>query len=103
MIVKIISALLIYMLFWVVSAFLVMPFGMRAHSDKGEEEHRATLVPGTVESAPVNFRPGRIALRATLLSAVLFGLFYLNAAKGWVTIDDVSLVHPPEALVKKQF
>jgi predicted secreted protein len=100
---QITSMVAIYMLFWVMSAFLVMPFGLRAHSDAGEEEHRATLVPGTVESAPVNFRPGRIALRATLLSAVLFGLFYLNFRKGWVTIEDVSLIHPPASVVNKQY
>lgn len=100
---KIYSILAIYMLFWVMSAFLVMPFGLRAHSDAGEEENHAKLAPGTVESAPVNFRPGRVALRATLLSAVLFGLFYANFREGWVSIDDVSLVHPPADLVKKQY
>ena len=51
----------------------------------------------------MNFRPGRIALRATVLSAVLFGLFYANFLKGWVSVDDVSLVHPPADLVKKQY
>lgn len=101
--IKVLTFLFVYMLFWVLSAFLVMPFGMRAHSDPGEEEHRAKLVPGTVESAPVNFRPRLIALRATLLSGVIVALFYLNAYMGWVSIDDVSLVHPPEELVKKQF
>ena len=100
---QIYSMLAIYLLFWVLAAFLVMPFGMRAHSDPGEEEHCANLAPGTVESAPVNFRPRRIALRATLLSMVLFGLFYANFLKGWVTIEDISLVHPPQELVKKQF
>lgn len=100
---QITSMVAIYMLFWVMSAFLVMPFGLRAHSDAGEEEHHATLAPGTVESAPVNFRPGRIALRASLLSAALFALFYLNFLKGWVTVEDVSLIHPPADLVKKQY
>jgi predicted secreted protein len=100
---QITSMAAIYMLFWVMSAFLVMPFGLRAHSDAGEEAHRASLAPGAVESAPVNFRPGRIALRATLLSAVLFGLFYLNFRKGWVTVEDVSIVHPPASVVNKQY
>ena len=85
------------------SAFLVMPFGNRTHSDKGEEESRAKLAPGTVESAPVNFRPRRIALRATVLSAVLFALFYANFRMGWISVDDISLVHPPAELVKKQY
>ena len=100
---KIYSILAIYMLFWVMSAFLVMPFGNRTHSDEGEEESRTKLVPGTVESAPVNFRPGRVALRATVLSGVLFALFYANFLKGWISVDDISLVHPPAELVKKQY
>ncbi len=97
------SILAIYMLFWVLSAFLVMPFGMRTHSDAGEEDEHAKLVPGTVESAPVNFRPGRICLRATVLATLLFGLFYANFLKGWISMDDVSLVHPPADLIKKQY
>ncbi|WP_206241046.1 DUF1467 family protein [Novosphingobium terrae] len=87
------SILAIYLLFWVMSAFLVMPFGIRTHEEQGEE-----LVKGQATSAPANFRPKRVALRATLLSAVVFGLFYANLHYGWVTIDDVSVIHPPASL-----
>ena len=66
---KLTSALAIYFLFWVMSAFFVMPFGLRTHDDD-----QAELVPGQVTSAPVNFNPRRIALRATVLSLLLFGL-----------------------------
>lgn len=65
------SALAIYALFWVISGFLVLPFGVRTHEEAGAER-----VPGQADSAPHDFRPGRVALRATLLSAALFGLFY---------------------------
>jgi predicted secreted protein len=41
-----------------------------------------------------------VALRATVLSAVLFGLFYANLHYGWVTLDDVSVIHPPVALTR---
>jgi len=87
------SIIAIYMLFWVMAAFLVMPFGIRTHEEAGE-----TLVPGQAQSAPANFRPRRVALRATLLSAVAFGLFYANLRYGWVSMDDISLIHPPAAL-----
>jgi predicted secreted protein len=103
MTIKVLTFLLVYMLFWVLSAFLVMPFGLRAHSDEGEEEHRRNLPPGAADSSPVNFRPGLIVLRATLLSGVVVALFYLNAYMGWVSLDDVSLVHPPANLVKNQY
>ena len=80
------SILAIMMLFWVMSAFLVMPFGIRSHDDDGAE-----LVPGQVSSAPVNFSAKRIALRATVLALVLFGLYYANYVNGWLTVDDIDI------------
>ena len=77
---KLTSIIAIYALFWVMSAFLVLPFGVRTH-DEAEVEK----VPGQADSAPVEFRPGRIAKRATVLSAVLFGLYYANYVNGWIT------------------
>ncbi|MFZ3484694.1 DUF1467 family protein [Sphingomonas sp. 3-13AW] len=78
------SALAIYLLFWVLSAFLVLPLGMRT----AEEAGHAT-VPGQAESAPAQFAPGRIVLRTTLVSLVLFGAFYLNYRYGWVTAESL--------------
>ena len=48
------------LLFWVMSAFLVLPFGVRTHDEAG-----IAKVPGQADSAPANFRPRRIAKRAT--------------------------------------
>jgi predicted secreted protein len=84
------SIIAIYTLFWVLSAFLVMPFGVRTHQEEGEE-----LIPGQADSAPVNFRPGRIALRATILAAILFGLFYLNYVNGWIGREDLNIFGAP--------
>ena len=95
---KPVSMVAIYFLFWVWSAFLVMPFGIRTHEEEGLEK-----IPGQAESAPANFRPGRVALRATLLSAVIFGLFYANFVKGWVTIEDINPIHPPAEMTKQPY
>jgi predicted secreted protein len=95
---RVASILAIYMLFWVISAFLVMPFGIRTHEEAGE-----ALVPGQAQSAPANFRPKRVALRATILSAVAFGLFWANRHYGWVSVDDVSLIHPPASLASASY
>ena len=95
---KPVSIVAIYFLFWVMSAFLVMPFGIRTHDEEGIDK-----VPGQAESAPANFQPGRVALRATLLSAVLFGLFYANFVIGWVTIEDITPFHPPAALTNRTY
>jgi predicted secreted protein len=81
------SIVAIYALFWVMSAFLVLPFGVRTHDEAGVEK-----VPGQADSAPANFQPRRIALRATILSIILFGLFYANYVNGWIGTDDLDLV-----------
>lgn len=73
------SILAIYSLFWVLSAFLVMPFGVRTHEEAGMDK-----VPGQADSAPANFAPKRIALRATVVALVLFGIFYANYINGWI-------------------
>jgi predicted secreted protein len=74
------SILAIYLLFWVMSAFLVMPFHVRTSEEEGKD-----LVPGQAESAPHEFRPKRIALWTTGVSILLFGLYYLNYVNQWIT------------------
>jgi predicted secreted protein len=76
------SALAIYFLFWVMCAFLVAPFGTKTADEAGIEK-----IPGQADSAPADFRMGRIAARTTLLSALLFAVFYANHVFGWVTAD----------------
>jgi predicted secreted protein len=86
------SIIAIYSLFWVMSAFLVLPFGVRNHNEAG-----IPLVPGQADGAPAEFRPGRIALRATVLSIALFALFYANYTQAWVTADSFTglIAEPP--------
>ena len=85
------SILAIYALFWVMSLFLVLPFGVRTDEEAGVERS-----PGHAESAPHGFRLGRAALRATILSALLFGLFYANYVYGWVSVEMLDWAAPPE-------
>jgi predicted secreted protein len=81
----------IYILFWVMSAFLVMPFGVKTHDEAGVEK-----IPGQADSAPANFRPGKVATRATILSLLLFGLYYSNYVNQWVTGDDINVFAIPD-------
>ena len=74
------SILAIYVLFWTMSLFLVLPFGVRTSEEEGAERGA-----GHADSAPHRFSFGQAAMRATVLSAVLFGLFYLNYLFGWIT------------------
>ena len=84
------SILAIYALFWVMSAFVLLPFGVRTAEEAGVEK-----VPGQADSAPANFRPGRVVLRATIIAALLTALYVANFAFGWITPDDINLFGQP--------
>ena len=84
------SILAIYVLLWVMSAFVLLPFGVRTADELGEEK-----VPGQADSAPANFRGWRIVWRATLLAAVLCTLYVAKYVEGWITAEDLMLFPPP--------
>jgi predicted secreted protein len=85
------SIVAIYFLFWVLSAFLLLPFGVKTHDEAGIEK-----VPGQADSAPADFRPARLALRATVLAAVLCTLYVSNYIYGWITPETVNIFDPPK-------
>ena len=87
---QITSIVAIYALFWVMSAFLLLPFGVRTADEEG-----VAKVPGQADSAPVNFRPGRLALRASGIAAVLCALFVLNYNMGWIGVEDIDFLPKP--------
>jgi predicted secreted protein len=87
---QITSIAAIYFLFWVMSAFVMLPFGVRTADEAGEAK-----VPGQADSAPVNFRPGKIVLRATIIAAVCTTLFVANYSYGWVTVADIDFLPKP--------
>lgn len=93
---QITSIIAIYALFWVMSAFLLLPFGVKTHDEAGLKK-----IPGQADSAPANFRPGRLVLRATLLAAALSALYIANYEQGWMTVEDIDLLGqlspPPES------
>jgi predicted secreted protein len=76
----------IYLLFWVMSAFLVLPFEAKAARNE-----TADHVAGQEVGAPAVWHPKRAVGRTTILSAALFGIFYANYLNGWVTVDMLQL------------
>jgi len=82
------SALAIYILFWTMSLFLVLPFGVRTAEEAGEQS-----APGHAESAPNSFSLARTALRASLVAAVLTAAYVANYIFGWITVADLDWVH----------
>lgn len=80
------SALAIYFLFWSLSIFLVLPFGVRTSDEVGEAK-----VPGQADSAPHKFEVGKVALRVTIVATILFGLYYLNYVNRWIGVEALDL------------
>jgi predicted secreted protein len=78
------SMLAVYLLFWVFTLFLVLPYGVKTSVEAGEAE-----VPGQAPSAPAGLSMPRKFLWTTLISAGLFGLFLLNWEMGWITRGDL--------------
>jgi predicted secreted protein len=85
---KIGSAFAVYFLFFVFTAFLLLPFGVRT-----DEEVGAARVTGQADSAPHRFELKKHLLRSALISALLFALFYVNRIKGWITADIFDWYH----------
>ena len=78
------SILAIYMLFWTLSLFLVLPFGVRTPEEEGTKAGA-----GHAESAPHRFNFGKVALRASIVAAVLTGLYVANYIYGWIRVEDL--------------
>ncbi|APW72710.1 MULTISPECIES: DUF1467 family protein [Sphingopyxis] len=79
------SAVAIYFLLWIFSAFFVLPFhGRRAGDDA------VPLVRGQEPGAPAHFRPLRVLAQMTMLSAAIFLAFYIAYKQGWVDPDVIA-------------
>jgi len=81
---KLTSIVAIYFLFFAASAFLLLPFGVRTTEELGLPK-----VAGQADSAPHRFSIGRHLLKAAILGAALFGLYYANWSFGWITPSDL--------------
>ena len=78
------SIVAIYFLFWISAAFVMLPFGVRT-----DEEAGTARVPGQADSAPHRFDLARHMLRAAVLAALAFALYYANWSYGWITVEDL--------------
>ena len=85
---KLTSIIAIYFLFFAGSAFILLPFGVKTADEAGIEK-----VAGQAESAPHQFDVQRHFLRAAIVAAILFAIFYANWAFGWITADDLDFYH----------
>ena len=79
-----ISAVAIYLLFWALTLFAVLPFGVRTADEAGEVRG-----PGEADSAPAHPLLWRKAAWTTVIATVLFALFYANYVHGWIELADI--------------
>lgn len=78
------SALAVYLLFWVLCAFFVLPFhGRRAD----QPDHEVT---GADAGAPATFRVGAIMRQTTIVATALFAIYYMVSAQGWIDTRAIS-------------
>jgi len=82
------SIIAIYFLFFAFSAFLLLPFGVRT-----DEEAGTARVAGQADSAPHRFNIKRHLIKAAIVGALLFTLYYANWTYGWITPDDLDFYH----------
>jgi predicted secreted protein len=84
MIYTISTAFAIYFVFWWITLFLTLPFGVRSlHEDGGG-------APGTDPGAPVASQMGRKLIWTTVLSAVLFALAMLAYYADLLNVERLS-------------
>ena len=72
----------IYILFWTISLFLVLPWGVRTSEEEGVRP-----LPGHAESAPHVFRAKRVVLWTTIVATIVSGLYFANYVNGWITVE----------------
>lgn len=80
---SIFTGLMVYVVMWWMVFFAVLPFGVRTADEAGEAPR-----PGFADSAPVRPRLWLKAGVATVLAALLWGLFYYAYLTGFFGLED---------------
>jgi predicted secreted protein len=75
------SAVAIYFIIWWTTLFAILPFGIRNADEAGE-----VVEAGHEPGAPVNPQLGKKAIATTVVSAVIFALFYWARASGLLVV-----------------
>lgn len=80
---SILSFFAIYFVIWWITLFAVLPIGMKTQAEADD------VVPGSVESAPARFRGGKVVAITTVVSAIIYGGWYLATAYLGVGLDSL--------------
>jgi len=82
--VNLVNAFLIYILFWWVTLFAVLPIGVKGQA---EEDN---VVPGTDPGAPVKPDMKKKLIITTIISLILWALFFAIVKSGLIDITKLS-------------
>jgi predicted secreted protein len=83
------SIIAIYFLFFAFSAFALLPFGVKTTEEIGGEK-----VPGQADRAPHTFDLKRHLIKAAIIGAILFAIYYANWTFGWLKPEDLDFYNP---------
>lgn len=78
----------VYFIIWWITLFAVLPLGMRSQDDEGD----VTL--GTVGSAPAHMRMGRVLILTTLVSAVIYGIWFAVSSYFGISLASLPRIVP---------
>jgi len=78
----------VYFIVWWLALFAVLPFGLKTQAEANE------VVPGTVESAPAQFRAGRVVLMTSIVAAIICGAWYTLSEGFGYGIDTIPQFFP---------
>ena len=79
-----VNAFLIYILFWWVTLFAVLPLGVRGQAEDGE------VVPGSDPGAPVQPDMKKKVIITTIISLILWAIFFAVVKSGVISLRDLS-------------
>jgi predicted secreted protein len=75
------TAVITYLTMWWIVLFCVLPFGARSQAEMGE------VVEGTDPGAPVVANIKQKIIWTSLITAVVWGVFYLVVSSGWISLE----------------
>lgn len=84
------SAFAIFFIIWWMSLFIVLPYGNRSQAEDGE------VVPGTDPGAPIVTRLSQKLILNTLVSCVVFGIYWSITGYFGFNFSDIPSVFPED-------
>lgn len=85
---SLLTALAVYFIIWWVTLFAILPIGIRTQAD----EKDVTL--GTAESAPLKLQMRKKVMMTSLVSVVIFGVYFLITVMLGFSVDSIPRIVP---------